>query len=148
MIICFAEDTISDLYELILENFVKLANNSNGLCIVKKLIINAKKDSTIQRTIDLLLQNFAILIQNSYGNYTIQTAFETWSHDFTEPLYKQLYSQFHQLSMSKYSSNVIEKCFERGGDDILVKFIDEICQKSKLLGNIVITYRPDEELIW
>jgi hypothetical protein len=143
MIICFTEDTIGDLYELILDNFVKLANNSNSLCIVKKLITYAKKETTISRTIEILLQNFSVLIQNSYGNYAIQTAFETWSNEFTEPLYKQLYSQFHQLSMSKYSSNVVEKCLERGGDELLQKFIEEICQKSKLLGKHIPAHTLD-----
>jgi hypothetical protein len=139
MIICFTEETISDLYDIILENFVKLANNSNGLCIIKKLITFAKKESTINKIIDIQSQNFSLLIQNSYGNYTIQTVFESWGQEYTEPLYKQLYSQFYTLSMSKYSSNVVEKCLERGGDEVLIKFIEEICHKSKLLGKYYLT---------
>jgi hypothetical protein len=135
MIICFTEDSITDLYDVILENFVKLANNSNGLCIIKKLIGYAKKETTINKVIEIIIANFSTLIQNSYGNYTIQTSLDTWTHEHTEPLYKILYSQFYNLSMSKYSSNVIEKCLEKGGDEVLLKFIDEICQKSKLLGN-------------
>ena len=34
IIICFEEEKISFIYDLALENFMKLANNTNGLCIV------------------------------------------------------------------------------------------------------------------
>ena len=34
IIICFEEDKINFIYDLALENFMKLANNTNGLCIV------------------------------------------------------------------------------------------------------------------
>lgn len=40
--------------------------------------------------------------------------------------------------MQKFSSNVIEKCFEKGDDNIITKFIDEICQFSRIIGNFFI----------
>ena len=36
IIICFEEEKISFIYDLSLASFMKLANNTNGLCIVKK----------------------------------------------------------------------------------------------------------------
>jgi hypothetical protein len=44
------------------------------------------------------------------------------------------HNQFFALSTQKFSSNVVEKCLERGGESILAKFLDEICHKSKILG--------------
>lgn len=35
IIICFEEEKITFIYELALANFMKLANNTNGLCIVR-----------------------------------------------------------------------------------------------------------------
>ncbi len=40
---------------------------------------------------------------------------------------------FYELSLQKYSSNVIEKCFEKCDEFILAKFVEEICQQSKIL---------------
>ena len=38
IIICFEEEKIIFIFDLALENFMKLANNANGLCIVNFLI--------------------------------------------------------------------------------------------------------------
>jgi len=43
IIICFDEDLISFLYENIITNFMSLANNCNGLCLVKKNNYSFKK---------------------------------------------------------------------------------------------------------
>lgn len=39
------------------------------------------------------------------------------------------------LSMQKFSSNVIEKCLEKKDETITEKFIDEICQFTRIIGN-------------
>ena len=36
-IICFEDEKLQFLYDIALENFLKLANNNNGLCIVKEI---------------------------------------------------------------------------------------------------------------
>jgi pumilio RNA-binding family len=134
MIICFSEESIKDIYSTILDNFITLANNSNGLCIIKKMITYAKKEETIKLIQKKIIDNIQNLITNSYGNYTIQTVFEIWNNEYSEPIVSQLFNNFHTLSLHKYSSNVVEKCLEKGGDLVLTKFIEEICHKSKLLG--------------
>ncbi len=75
-----------------------------------------------------------MLITHSYGNYIIQTVLEVWNNNDLEPVLRNIYCQFHPFSMYKYSSNVIEKCFEINVDVALAKFVDDICQKFKLLG--------------
>jgi len=39
------------------------------------------------------------------------------------------------LSMQKFSSNVIEKCLEKGDENIITKFVDEICLFTRIIGN-------------
>ncbi len=36
-IICFEDEKLQFLYDIALENFLKLANNNNGLCIVNEI---------------------------------------------------------------------------------------------------------------
>lgn len=61
--------------------------------------------------------------------------------------------------MQKYSSNVIEKCLEKGNDYILFKFIEEISQSTRIIGiNLIflyffkkilqVKYRFDEKFFW
>jgi hypothetical protein len=45
IIICFDEESINFIYELALANFMKLANNTNGLCIVILILISDQKNN-------------------------------------------------------------------------------------------------------
>jgi hypothetical protein len=76
MLICFEEHIIGFLYELILANFITLANNANGLCLTKKAIIHAKSEMIVRTIQQIILENCLNLVQHSYGNYTIQTIFD------------------------------------------------------------------------
>lgn len=146
MIICFSEDSIRDIYSTILENFITLANNPNGLCIVKKMILYARRKDSINLIQNKIIDNMKTLISNAYGNYIIQTILEVWKEEDLHPVLNSIYSQFHDFSMMKYSSNVVEKCLERSVDIALVRFIDDMCQKSRLLGNIsCLLFRFNEE---
>ena len=87
-----------------------------------------------------------MLISSCYGNYTIQTIIENWSGRDYEPITSLIYNQMHWLSLQKYSSNVVEKCLEIGGEGLVTMFINEICQKTKLMGKICLI-RINEELL-
>jgi hypothetical protein len=76
IIVCFSEDTIQFIYNFIIENFMLLANHSNGLCVVKKIIIHSIRQETIFRILKEITDNALYLVQNPYGNYAIQVSFE------------------------------------------------------------------------
>jgi hypothetical protein len=132
MIICFEENELDWLYDLILSQFMTLANNVNGLCLTKKVICHAKKESTIKRIQQKVIENTLSLVQNSYGNYSIQAMLDTWDSSLTAPVIKQFFGKMCALSMQKFSSNVVEKCLEKGGEIVLSKFIDEIYTNYKI----------------
>lgn len=73
---CIEEDLIGFIYELIMTNFIDLANNINGLCVVKKIIIHTTKDETAWKILNLILERIFQLVQNPYGNYVIQVALD------------------------------------------------------------------------
>jgi hypothetical protein len=134
MILCFEEESIKEIYDLILENFMFLACHNNGLCVTKKVISCSKNQVYIETIQKLLLDNASTLVQNPHGNYSIQVALESWDYDLVVPIISLFQNQFFTLSTQKFSSNVVEKCLERGGDNVLSKFLEEICQKSKIVG--------------
>lgn len=74
------------------------------------------------------------LIQNAHGNYSIQVALEVCEGFYSEPIISELSGKFHKYSLLKYSSNVVERCLEIGGEVTVNRFIEEICQKNKVLG--------------
>jgi hypothetical protein len=76
IITCFQEYLIEDYYNIIIDNMLILADNVNGLCVCKKIIIHKTNLKTIKRIREKLTENALFLIQNVYGNYVIQMAIE------------------------------------------------------------------------
>ncbi len=131
---CFDENTIVQIYNYVIDDFVILANNINSLCVVKKVIICAKSPGMRKKILDKIIESMDQIIQNAHGNYSIQVALEVFDGYYSKPIIQQFIGKFYQLSLLKYSSNVIEKSLEKGGDVIVSKFIEEVCQKTKVMG--------------
>jgi hypothetical protein len=81
-----------------------------------------------------------MLVQNPFGNYALQTAFECWPISFAYPIIEQFYGRLYNLSMHKYSSNVIEKCIQLEDERIITRFAEETCNSSRIIGIIFNLY--------
>ena len=123
------EEYIPFIYSYISNNFIKLANNNNGICIIKKILTFTNKNNLHKKIKIIVKENAFILIQHPYGNFVIQVIVECWD-DYKEiiNLYK---NNFLGLSLEKYSSNVIERFIEKE-EQILNDFIDEIINSNKI----------------
>lgn len=135
IIISFDEKANNEIINLIIENLVIFASNINSLCIIKKLIIITKDYETRKKILEKIINNLDNLIQNAHGNYSIQVALEINDCFYSNAIINEITGKFHKYSLLKYSSNVVERCLEYGGDIVVYRFIEEICQKNKVLGN-------------
>ena len=119
----------------ILDNFIYLVNNSNGLCVVKKeIIIEYKiKNNNFEKLKKLLVENSLILVQNPFGNYALQTAIDNWKLEDLKELISTFKGKCVILSIQKYSSNVIERCIEKS-EEFLYNFIIEISNDDNSIG--------------
>lgn len=133
IIICFEEESIKEIYETVINNFLFLACHCNGLCVTKKIVSCCKNASTMETLYKLLFDNAEMLVQNTHGNYSIQSALDAWDYEMISPIIALFYNKFFSLSMQKFSSNVVEKCLERGGETVMNKFMDEVCHKKRIL---------------
>jgi hypothetical protein len=96
-----------------------MSNHSYGLGVAKKIIIHARNNDYINRAWTILQSNALTLVQNPFGNYALQMGVEIWGKDFANHIFEKFYRNLQTLSKQKYSSNVIEKCLEVGGDVII-----------------------------
>lgn len=78
MISVFEEEQIDHIYDDIINNLIMLANNANGLCVVKKVIIHGQKVDTLTAIRERLVDNALSIVQNPFGNYALQVAFEVY----------------------------------------------------------------------
>lgn len=110
--------------------------------------MKAKTDKIKKHILKLILKHFRSLIFHTYANYTIQVALEYWDINEKDQIFKLFISNFLEFSLQKFSSNVVEKCLETGGESIVSKFIEEVCLKTKLTGNLFNLLRIIEEYFW
>ncbi len=53
--------------------------------------------------------------QDAFGNYVVQYVLELGQVDASRAVIRVLAGQFAELSMQKFSSNVVEKCLKLSG---------------------------------
>jgi len=127
---------------------MKLVVNVSGLGVVKRIITHLKTEKTYKIVSEFLIKNSLMLIQNPYGNYAIQVAIDVrllilinilikkWGSDFSLKCFQNFICYLVSLSMQKYSSNVLEKCFEYGKENLVSAFVQEVCQTDNITSKI------------
>ena len=106
-------DHFKQVIEEIMEYFHELVMDQYGICIINKIIALASEQQHKERIIELLNENIIEIVQNAYGNYAITEVLQRFSREVNKPIVCQLAVFFQQLSVQRYSTNVIEKCVER-----------------------------------
>ena len=129
LLTCFEEEYVNFIYIYIVNNFLDLANNSNGICIVKKILSFTHKKNIHDKLKVIVKENGLQLISHPYANFVIQIVVECWT-DYKDIL--SLYDKkYFNLSLEKYASNVVERCIEKD-EEILNNYINEIVDSNRI----------------
>jgi hypothetical protein len=129
----YSDQSVFKIYDILIKNLSYLSMNVNGLCVTKKIVTQSKNILIKLLVRDAIKEDAINLVQHVYGNYIIQTALDHWDVELLVPISQKFYGSFHYLSMQKYSSNVLEKCFEKMHDFILLSFIEETSKNIKVI---------------
>lgn len=133
LLYCFVPPCIDCIYFPVVSKLVEVAHHPYGLCVLKKCISHAKP---LRKHQDLLLSGLAQhaldLVQSPYGNYAIQHALEEWGGARCTPIFHSLEGWMMQLSIQKFSSNVVEKLFCSAPPDFRARFIAELIENEKM----------------
>ena len=136
IIICYEPVICKDIYNFIINNFIMLSNHVNGLCLIKQFLIIQYKKEYFSLIKKILIEKIFLLIENPYGNYALQIVINFYSNEHIFDIFKQLFGQLTELSMMKYSSNVIERLLEK--NEVFTKyFIQETCFQKKTIGHLI-----------
>ena len=136
IIMCYEPEICKEIYNFIINNFLLLSNHVNGLCLIKQFLIIQYKKEYFPLIKKILIEKIFLLIENPYGNYALQIVINYYSNDDIFDIFKQLFGQLTELSMMKFSSNVIERLLEK--NEIFIKyFIQETCFQKKSIGHLI-----------
>ena len=120
------------IYNYVLDNFAHLAMNANGICVVKKVLLEYKYMNIHKQLVKIVYDNALELVVHAYGNYVIQIILDKWDEKEVSFVLTKFNERYVELSNKKYSSNVIERCIERS-ECILTAYIKEICGEGKVV---------------
>ena len=126
MVLKFPDFYRKDLNEKILQNFPKLCLDANGICLIKNFIKTNSIKSDMEKIKMYIINNFILLAQSPYGNYTIQFLMEKLPKNELNEIFDVLNENIFKLTVQQYSSNVVEKSFEKMDEFHRLKIFDKL----------------------
>lgn len=86
-----------------------------------------------ENLVSFACENSIELVQDPYGNYAVQEIMNKWPEQNFEPLIAKVKSKVAQLSIQKFSSNVVEKCLQMSDVEQRNDIIIHIANVDKLV---------------
>jgi hypothetical protein len=122
-----------NLNEIILNNLINLALNSDCIFIVEKFISTISIKENKEKINDIICENCIKLATDPYGNYLIQYLFQIWKDSDIEKINNIIIENANFLAKQRYSSNVIEKAIELYDINIKPKLIRSLSLGGDIL---------------
>ena len=111
--------------KIIVENCASLASHSHGCCVLQKFL--SGKDKNLKESlINNLINNCLVLIIDQYGNYVIQSILLLNEPKSSSAIAMKIIDNVAYYSKHRYSSNVVEKCFDFCGKNERKKIAEKL----------------------
>ena len=95
IITSYPEAIREQIFNYICANFKELAQDQNGLCVMKKIIEYARNDALKQRRI---VENIIIdsleYVQHEFGNFVVQEIINLYDFEMCQGIYDQMVGHF------------------------------------------------------
>ena len=121
------------LNEIIINNLRDLCIDSNGICLIKNFIKTNTLINDKKRIIIEIIKNFVILAESPFGNYGIQFLMDNWDRNELNDIKNKIMENLYNLSVQKFSSNVVEKSIEIFDDEYREIIIKKLCFESNFI---------------
>ncbi|CAK73217.1 unnamed protein product (macronuclear) [Paramecium tetraurelia] len=125
----FSEDRLNYIFHKLMDRFIQVVNHQFGLCVLKDLITkfknNLEKSAII---INRMKDHLDEIIQDPFGNYGVQHVIDVYGDLRCNCIIDKILLKLIQLSIHKYSSNVVEKCILETSPKTQKRFIKQLSQ--------------------
>ena len=125
------------LNEIILDNFIALSLDSNGICLIKIFIKTNTLIGDKKRINEKIVNNFVILSESPFGNYGVQYLMEIWDENDLGDVGNKILENLYELSLQQFSSNVIEKAIEIFTEENRTKILKKLCFENNFVLTLV-----------
>ena len=119
------------VFDVACRDMAQLATHRHGCCVLQRCIDVA---APLQKAavIDKVIENTVELVQDAFGNYVVQYVLDMNDHEVNGRLAKIFIDHMRELSIQKFSSNVIEKCIQQNSPKVQLSMIQEICKRENI----------------
>ena len=125
LILLLNEKGMSSITEEIFNIFNHLIYNSNGIGLLKNLILTNKSSETRKKFVNKVIENLPNIINNPNGHTLILQIMEKWDFETCKNLILKIFENISKYSILKFSSIVVLKC-------VLISDIKNIKNVSKI----------------
>lgn len=121
----------------VISDLPKVSSSPNGLHVVKKMIsLTSKAEYEKHRAeiTEILAKNAIEIAQNPYGNYALQLVIDTYPPSMISKIIEVIKGKVVSLSLTRYSSNVVERCVEKAEEGLREEIVKELMNSGNLAG--------------
>ena len=97
--------------KIIVENSPSLATHRHGCCVIQKYL-ETSQGEMLRLLLEKLVNNCLLLIVDQFGNYVIQSILLMNNRECGNAIAMRITENVCYYAKHKYSSNVVEKCFD------------------------------------
>ncbi|KAI8094593.1 armadillo-type protein [Thamnidium elegans] len=130
------------IYDTVSRHCIEVASHKHGCCVYQRCIDHATPTQKTQ-LVNVITQHALPLVQDPFGNYVVQYVLELGDAKYSDNLIRRFIDPIRELSVQKFSSNVIEKCIrvaERDTKRLLIAGITNHPQMEKFLRDSYANY--------
>lgn len=119
------------VFDAVCRECMTVGTHRHGCCVLQRCFDAANAEQ--KRALIQQVERHAMeLMQDPYGNYVVQYVLDSCEAGEAHGLLLKPLGQIYELSVQKFSSNVVEKCLERSTDDARQYYVDEIASSPHL----------------
>ena len=120
-----------EINEIIVENSPSLSTHRHGCCVIQKYL-ELKDPIMTPNLLNKLIEHSLLLIVDQFGNYVIQTILLMGNKKYGNRLAEKIAENVVYYAKHKYSSNVVEKCFDYCDGIYLQNLMSNVQKKDNL----------------
>ena len=122
--------------KIVIDNCESLATHRHGCCVLQKYL-DSPDESMKRNLINSLIDKCLVLIIDQFGNYVMQSVLLLNDVDASNAIASKLLENAAYYSKHKYSSNVVEKCFDFCDEDARKKLI-KVLSKAEVMNDLIV----------
>eukprot|EP01132_Coremiostelium_polycephalum_P001362 gene1362-1719_t len=126
----FSPEVNQFICDAIMENVQDICTHKVGCTVVNRCIDHSNPQQ-LALLVDRITDHSLDLVQDQFGNYVVQHLLSN-NKSYSSKLIKSLLGNIAELSVQKFSSNVIEKCLQVADPETYESIIKEITEADIL----------------